>query len=207
MLLTLLKCGFLIPPDTCSLIVTSRRIFALPGMDRPVRLDVLPEKKAVQLLKQLCKRIKDSADEITQLCGYIPLALQIAGSFLAVNLDWSPEEYSKRLRTERLKLLKIDDDDPKYDLAAAIGLSYAQLTPDEQKYWRILSIFSASFRRNAALAIWGLEENTGHDVLNQWNRMSLLKYDEKAERYSLHDLLALYVKSVTAVVQRIRLAV
>lgn len=35
---------FLIPPDTCSLIVTSRRNFALPGMDKPIRLDVLPEK-------------------------------------------------------------------------------------------------------------------------------------------------------------------
>lgn len=188
---------FLIPPNTCSLIVTSRRSFALPGMDKPIRLDVLPEKKAVQLLKRLCKRIKGSANEVAKLCGYIPLALQIAGTFLAVHSDWSPEQYINRLIAQRLKLLKGEDDDPKYDLEAAIGLSYAQLTDNEQKYWRILSVFPSAFRRDAAMAIWELGENMVQDLLSKLNRISLLDYDEKAKRYSLHDLLVDYAISKT----------
>ena len=185
----------LVPPDLCALIVTSRRSFALPGMDKPIRLDVLPERKAVQLLKRLCKRIKGSTNEIAKLCGYIPLALQISGTFLAVNLDWTPEEYMERLKAERLKLLKGDDDDAKFDLEAAIGLSYQQLTHDERKYWRMLSIFPTSFRREAVLAMCEFDENIGHDLLSKLNRMSLLDYDEKSERYSLHDLLADYALS------------
>ncbi len=188
----------LIPPEICALIVTSRRSFALPGMDKPIRLDVLPEKKAAQLLKRLCKRIKDRADGIAKLCGYIPLALQIAGTFLAVHSDWSSEEYINRLTAQRLKSLKGEDDDPKYDLEAAIGLSYTQLTDNEQKYWRILSVFPASFRRNAAMAICELDENTVHDLLSKLNRVSLLEYDGKSERYSLHDLLAAYALSKMA---------
>jgi tetratricopeptide (TPR) repeat protein len=146
----------------------------------------------VQLLKRLCKRIKDHTNEIAKLCGYIPLALQIAGTFLAVNSDWTPEEYMKRLKAERLKLLKGNDADPKFDLEAVVALSYRQLIGDERKYWRMLSVFPTSFRREAALALWELDENTGHDLLSKLNRMSLLDYDEKSERYSLHDLLVDY---------------
>ena len=90
-------------------------------MDKPIRLDVLPEKEAVQLLKRLCKRIKHRANEIARLCGYIPLALQIAGTFLAVHSDWSPEEYINRLIAQRLKLLKGEDDDPNMILNPQLG--------------------------------------------------------------------------------------
>ena len=56
----------LIPPPSCAFIVTSRVFFTLPGL-QPLRLDVLPEIEAVDLLLKLCPRIGECASEIAQL--------------------------------------------------------------------------------------------------------------------------------------------
>ena len=181
----------LIPPESCALIVTSRWHFTLPNMD-PLRLDVLPENQAIDLLHELCKRISGTAKDIAELCGYLPLALRIAGTFLAEHNDWTPKEYTDRLKAKRLSALKGEEQDERFDLENVLGESYEQLTQDEQKYWRMLAVFPASFKREAAAAVWELEEDAARDLLSKFNRMSLLDYDEKTERYSLHDLLSTF---------------
>ena len=93
------------------------------------------------------------------------------------------------LKAKRLSALKGEEQDERFDLENVLGESYEQLTQDEQKYWRMLAVFPASFKRNAAAAVWELNDDAARDLLSNFNRMSLLDYDEKAERYSLHDLL------------------
>ncbi len=184
----------LIPPEACALIVTSRWRFALPHME-PLRLDVLPQEEAVELLLEICRRIGASASEIAGLCGRLPLALRIAATFFVEHGDWQPREYIERLKAKRLKMLKGEEDHrKKFDLELILGASYEQLTRDEQKYWRMLAVFPASFKRGAAAAVWGLDEDAARDLLSKFNRMSLLDYDEKNERYSLHDLLAEFAR-------------
>ena len=95
----------LIPPESCTLIVTSRWHFTLPHMD-PLRLDVLPENQAIDLLNELCKRIGGTAKDIAELCGYLPLALRIAGTFLAEHNDWTPKEYAERLKAKHLSCVE-----------------------------------------------------------------------------------------------------
>ena len=179
----------LILPESCALIVTSRLNFSLPNMN-PLKLNVLPENQAIDLLHELCKRIGGTAKDIAELCGYLPLALRIAGTFLAEHNDWTPKEYAERLKAKRLSALKGEEQDERFDLENVLGESYEQLTQDEQKYWRMLAVFPASFKREGGAAVWELDEDATRDVLSKFNRMSLLDYDKRTERYSLHDLLA-----------------
>ncbi len=184
----------LIPPESCALIVTSRWHFTLPHMD-PLRLDVLPENQAIDLLYELCKRIGETAKDIAELCGYLPLALRIAGTFLAEHNDWNPKEYAERLKAKRLRALKGEEQDERFDLENVWGESYEQLTQDEGKYWRMLAVFPASFKRDAAAAVWELDEEPARDLLSKFNRMSLMNYDEKSQRYYLHDLLTEFART------------
>ena len=85
--------------------------------------------------------------------------------------------------------MKGEEQDEQFDLENVLGESYEQLTQDEQKYWRMLAVFPASFKREAAAAVLELDEDAARDLLSKFNSMSLLDYDEKSERYSLHDLL------------------
>jgi tetratricopeptide (TPR) repeat protein len=82
------------------------------------------------------------------------------------------------------------------DLLAAFELSYNQLQEEDQKRWRMLGVFSASFAITAAQAMWELEENETRKQLSLFGRYSLLDYDETSSRYSLHDLLAEYACSL-----------
>lgn len=184
----------LLPPPGCALLITSRRHFVLPGLS-PLRLDVMPPAEATALLRQICPRLAGAvgaADEIAHLCGYLPLALRIAGSTLAEHTDLTPARYIERLRAQRLKVLKAPDD-PEGNVEATLEASYALLTPDLQTRWRALAVFPASFDVFAAASVWDVDEDKAFDTLSELVRLSLLDYTLSLPpvggRYSLHDLL------------------
>ena len=180
----------LLPPPTCAVLVTSRRYFVLPGLT-PIRLDVLTEEEALVFLLELYPQLGEQAHEIARLCGYLPIALRIAGNFLATNPDWTPAAYIAQLseRHERLAMLK-SADDPELNVEAAISLSFEQLSAQEQVAWCKLSIFPASFRKEAVIQVWDLEEETTRALLSKLLKSSMLQYDPGTQRYALHDLLA-----------------
>src|SRR5207245_493261 len=81
----------------CAVLVTSRsRMAALAGTTA-VPLDLMSPTQAVALLTAIIGQARAQAEpdalaEITQLCGYLPLALRIAGARLvsrpASKLSW-----------------------------------------------------------------------------------------------------------------------
>jgi hypothetical protein len=133
----------------------------------------------------------------------MPLALRIAGSVLAVNALWPVGQYLEWLEdhTERLPALEdsrrqVDLDKRDHpNLRAAFDLSYNRLMAEEQKRWRALGVFPASFDARAARAVWDREEAEALNLLDLLRRYSLLDYDETSARCSLHDLLADYARS------------
>ena len=64
----------LIPHPGCVMIVTSRRHFALPGLNEK-NLDRLPAGEACELLLRIAPRIGAHAGEFAQLCDYLPESL------------------------------------------------------------------------------------------------------------------------------------
>ena len=116
----------LLPPEGCSVLITSRIKFAPWGLVEK-DLDILPPDKARELLLEIAPRIGNWADELAKLCGYLPLALRNAASALAEKRDLSVSEYERRLKDKvaRLKLVR-----------ASFSLSYDLLTPGRKKQWR-----------------------------------------------------------------------
>ena len=194
----------LLPPPACAALITSRWQFPIPGL-KPVRLGIMKDDQAEKFLLELCPCIGDSAGELARLCGCLPLALRIAGSFLAVNEDWSLPEYLERLTKRRLQTLR-SAEDAEPDLEAAFDLSYQALAEKERRNWRALAVFPTSFDRFAAAAVWNVDEPSAHDRLSCLCRYSLLDFlpspadgsttgalregaRGEGGRYSLHDLL------------------
>ncbi len=72
---------------TCGVLVTSRRVLATLNGAHPLHLDVLSPAEAVDLLGKLAGPERVSADPaaaeaVVRWCGYLPLAIRIAGARL-----------------------------------------------------------------------------------------------------------------------------
>jgi hypothetical protein len=167
-------------------IITSRHYFVEPGLS-PIRLDVMTKQDAEKFLHELCPRLgQKEQEELTELCGYLPLAIKIAGRFLAVHDDLMPEWYVEQLKTIRLKMLKESNE---LDVEATFALTYDRLDEEKQARWRLLGIFPAPFHADAAAYMWEIEEQTARLTLSELRNMSLVEYDKDADKYRLHDLL------------------
>jgi hypothetical protein len=179
----------LLPPLSCAALITSRWQFPLPGL-KSVQLGVMKNDEAERFLLELCPRVGDFLSELARLCGCLPLALRIAGSFLAINTDWSLPEYLERLSKRRLETLA-SREDAEADLETVFAESYETLSEEERLRWRMLAVFPVSFDRDAVAAIWGTDESSTHDLLSCLCRYSLLEFlsSPAGDRYSLHDLL------------------
>jgi tetratricopeptide (TPR) repeat protein len=188
------------PPETCTMLVTSRWGFGLPGLQAR-RVDLMSPESAWSFLLELCPRIGDQSDELARACAYLPLALRIAGSFLQINPDWQVNSYVAQLEDRKGRLAALHDSregaelTTEPDLLATFEMSYNQLPEEDRKRWRRLGVFPTSFDVGAAAAMWEMEEDAARKLLGLLLRYSLLDYDEASSRYSLHDLLADYAVS------------
>jgi tetratricopeptide (TPR) repeat protein len=170
----------LIPPTCCTLLVTSRTHFTLPGL-KSKNLETLPPDDAEKLLLEIDKRIDGEAGKIARLCGYLPLALRLAGSTLTECPDLAPSDYARRLEKELLKVLTESE--------ASIGLSYTLLDAAMQKRWRTLGVFRDTFDTPAAAALWEMETDSAQDALSRLRQCSMLEWNETSRRYRLHELM------------------
>ncbi len=168
----------LIPPAGSLLLVTSRFHFTLPGLVAR-DLDEMSKEDARDLLLKMAPRIANESNEIARLCGRLPLALRLAGSVLAERKDLSPLEYIQRLKEGKDRLSSVD---------VALNLSYELLNAEQQRLWRMLAVFPGTFDAKAAIAVWELEIDLAKDALWDLVRCSLVEWEEKEERYRLHDL-------------------
>jgi tetratricopeptide (TPR) repeat protein len=178
----------LLPPTGCAVLVTSRQSVALPGM-APLTLHPFTEKEARQLLLEIAPRAEPAAEQICKLCGYLPLALRAAGSLLAITADLDPVDYAAQLQDERSRLERIGTEGVEIDVAASFNLSYARLTPETARVFRLLSVFPATFDAAAEEVVCADAE---HVQLSDLVRRSLVLYDENTKRYRLHDLARLF---------------
>ena len=194
----------LIPPAPSSAIITSRQHFSLSefGLHEPLRLNVLSPEKALEFLRGASYKLQnDSVDEINNLsalCGRLPLALRIVVSILNENSDWSLAALLNRLQDERTRLahLKREDDDD-FNVEATLTLSYNLLSIEAQKSFRFLGIFSGQFFQGSAFELWGNENDEEYQsILSLLVRRNLLNYspfpDGKRGLYYFHDLTRIF---------------
>ena len=179
----------LIPPSGCVLLVTWRQRFTLQGLYAR-DLDTLPPGDARDLLLAITPRIKQQADSIAKLCGYLPLplplALRLAAGVLDERMDLNPQDYVNRLADAQKRLELVN---------ASLSLSYDLLSPEMQGLWRALAVFPETFDVKAVAAVWELEPEAAQDKLSELVSYSLLEWNGATRRHRLHDLAQVYADS------------
>jgi tetratricopeptide (TPR) repeat protein len=173
----------LLPPAGCAAIITSRHALRA-GI--PLPLDVLPRAESIKLLRSFTERVGEYADTLAGLCGDLPIALTIVGSYLKVYESKPVQDYIAELqRLDRVQRLQVD---------TLFNYSYCALTPLQQAAFQSLAVMPADFDRPAALAVIGAGD-AGADPLDELVALNLLQYDAKAERFRWHDLLRDFARS------------
>jgi hypothetical protein len=108
-----------------------------------ISLEILPAGEAAALLTRLAARPglrpEDAAvSELTRLCGYLPLAIGMLTSHLRHHLVWTGAGLAAELADARDRLAVMRAENP--SVAAAFGLSYADLTPRQRRLFRRLGL-------------------------------------------------------------------
>ncbi len=173
------------PPSSCLLIVTSRQSIDLPGMYLK-QIDRMKPEESIELIERIAPgRSGDMAGEIATLCGHLPLALNVTASVLKKERMMTPADIVERLRkpSGRLSWKSLQE------VETAFSLSYDLLSEDHQRKWRMLAVFSETFDKSAAAAIWDADPDLAAESCSELvDGYSLVDFDEKNARMRLHDL-------------------
>jgi tetratricopeptide (TPR) repeat protein len=182
---------------TCAVLITSRNpLTALEGAN-PLSLEFLDPPAAIELLGKLTGRQRvaaepGAANAIAGYCGYLPLALRIAGAKLAARPAWSLATLADRLADERRRLTELRAGD--LEVRASFELGYTGLAPDEARTFRLLGLLDGpDCTAGVAAALTGAQPDDAEEVLERLADAQLLETPE-ARRYQFHDLLRLFAR-------------
>ncbi|MQY13985.1 hypothetical protein SRB5_41450 [Streptomyces sp. RB5] len=178
-------------------LVTSRRM--LTGLDAVRRLPLgeLAPAESTAFLTGLIGADRAGADpaavaEVADRCGHLPLALRVAGNWLATRTGWPVRRLADRLADEDRRLDALAAGDIR--VSAAFELSYQQLTPAAARIFRRLALVPGSdFSPAVAAKLAGQDLFDAEDALEELFEAGLL--GTNGGRYRLHDLLWLYART------------
>ncbi|GAA2341742.1 helix-turn-helix domain-containing protein [Streptomyces kunmingensis] len=182
---------------TGMVVVTSRRM--LTGLESVHRLQLgeLSPAEAAAFLTTLVGEERAAADpaalaDVAYRCGHLPLALRVAGNWLATRTGWSLRRLADRLAHDERRLDALAAGDLR--VSAAFDLSYRQLTPTAARLFRRLSLVpGADTSAPAAARLTGQRLYDAEDTLEELVEVGLLGTD--LERYRLHDLVCLFART------------
>jgi len=193
---------FLPGDPNCAVLATSRaRLDGLEGA-RIFDLNVLRPERAVELLGKVAGPAHVTAElaaaqKIVELCGYLPLAVRIAGAKLNARPYWTLADLLERLTDERGRLSQFKVGD--LEVRSSFSLSYGDLTTEEQHAFRLLGLIGGhDFADWAAAAILDCDARAAENMLQRLLDAQLLEVAgqivPEAIRYRFHDLLRLFAK-------------
>jgi DNA-binding SARP family transcriptional activator/DNA polymerase III delta prime subunit len=186
----------LLPGDPgCSVVITSRNELKLRATT--VRLDVLRVDEAWKLLArslgpEAAVAQFDALSELARLCGYLPLALRIALGNLVGAPHADVASYVDELRGgDRLSALAVDNDDTAA-VRRAFDLSYAALTPDAARLFRLAGLVPGpDFSVSGVAALLDTPDDVAGGLLEDLASAHLVQR-VGSDRFALHDLLHVY---------------
>jgi hypothetical protein len=197
-------------PD-CAMVLTTRdSSVARRFSGQPQQVNVLAPDEALDLLRQSAVMEFDdaqrsSAERLTQVLEYLPLAIEIAGAQIADGISINNLKDAIEREVARLDLLDlipadaigVDDAARKrLSVEVSFSLSLRGIGDEIADAFAWLGVIpeDAAFGANAMRTIWGMEEVTDAEHrLAQLRRRGLLQdvanKGQAMRRYRLHDLL------------------
>ncbi len=191
----------LLPGKSSLMIFTSATKVSFPGSFTKHVKEFFPD-EAELLLFLLAPNAKRSASEINDLCGYSPLAISLAGSYLREDPDLPAEMLIRALREEKL-LLKPEGD---FELAGdkdkkevidrnvepIFSIIFRDMRKETATVFRKLALFSGPFDEKAAASIAGDRDG---DHLRRLVALKLVEHDTRNKRYFFHELIHKLIKA------------
>lgn len=179
-------------------LMTTRETYGSPRF-KFVQVNTLEESVALRLLQNCIgredTRIIEEGEQAKELChwlDYLPLGLELVGHYLMRRQD-----VTVSMMLERLKSEKLGQESMQEGLAAALELSWKELSPDAQQLGYSLSLFAL------APIPWWVVENVRFELSPQelekyrddeLRKFSLLQRQEKGI-YQLHHLNREFIQS------------
>jgi tetratricopeptide (TPR) repeat protein/transcriptional regulator with XRE-family HTH domain len=192
----------LLPGTSGSLVlVTSRlRLAAIPEA-MPVTLDVLDPGQAAELFVRLASRPGRVFDDaavarVVAQCGYLPLAISLLAGQLKHRPEWTAENLALDLESASDRLAAMEAEN--ISVAASFGLSYNNLSEDQQHFFRRLGLHPGpDIDGYAAAALNDTDLATARTLLADLFGYHLI--DEPARgRYRFHDLIREHARKLAA---------
>lgn len=191
----------LLPPTgPCAVLVTTQRqnLAAL----RNARHFLIPpfsrdQQESLALFSRILGPTRVTAEktallELADLLGHLPLAIDIAASRLAYEPGWSTADFLQRIRQQQRRLSELAYEDQSIRLS--FDTSFEALTPTQQRFLSLISLFSgADFGAAAAAALADIPLEQAQNTLRQLYGLSLVQATRPA-RYALHPLLRDYAQ-------------
>lgn len=120
-------------PEVTVIITSRRALRELDGIIRVALVELTPA-ESIELLRHLGgERVTaepEAAAGIVEVCGHLPLAVELAGRHIGANPGWSLADHRERLAALG----------PQDGVEASLTLSYRTLDPDSARAFRLIGI-------------------------------------------------------------------
>jgi DNA-binding SARP family transcriptional activator/tetratricopeptide (TPR) repeat protein len=185
-------------PRSLTLITSRRRLVDLETA-HTMSLDVLPEADAIDLFTCVVGADRVAGEEVAvrevvERCGYLPLAIRIAGARLRSRPAWTMDYLADRLRQARWPLAELAAGDR--SVAAAFALSYEHLDEARRHMFRLLGVHPGpDIDAAAAASLAAVSQSEAGRLLEDLVDDHLVQ-QPVAGRYRLHDLVREHARAV-----------
>ncbi|MFD4760444.1 cyclophane-containing RiPP biosynthesis TPR protein HaaT [Streptomyces sp. NPDC058439] len=182
----------------CLVLVTSRKRLAV-SEEVVLAVGALPSAHAVDLFVRLSGRPADTLnrsvlEELVRLCGNLPLGVSLLAARLRHHPSWSAEDLRERLVQTRDRLGELRAGER--EVAATFGLSYQDLPPERQRFFRCLGFYpGADIDAFAGAAVASVSVVQARNCLDALYDDHLID-EQPGSRFRLHDLLRDYARGL-----------
>jgi tetratricopeptide (TPR) repeat protein len=192
----------LIPKGTGSaVLVTSHGRLGELAMDGARLLSVKPldAHGGLALLKDRCgagavEAEAEAAERLVELCGGLPVALQIVAARLLADEGLTMAELAAELDDETVRLAGMALEGEEFSVSAVLGPSYRLLAPDAARLYRLLGwLPTSTFDAGVASVAADIDTRSAKRLLRVLAKASLVDVMGDG-RYRMHNLVRLHAR-------------
>ncbi len=186
---------------SCGVLITSRaRLAALPCTR--LHLKVLDSGSTIRMLARIVGDDRVSADplaarELVRLCGYLPLAVRVAGAKLVAYPHWKISGLVSRLVDERRRMAELRHG--ALDVRGSFDLSYQRIDPQARRLLRRLGLLGLSvFSSRVAEQLLETDRHTAEGTVDRLIDAQMLDIADTEPAggvwFRLHELVRIYAR-------------